>query len=63
MFTLALTALKGMIVSFVRILLTQQMMIRLMIHLGDYLVDKSENKLDDKAWPDVKKELEDSLKG
>ncbi len=38
-------------------LLTEAMLKQLLIVLGDYLVESSDNKLDDKLWTQVKKIL------
>ena len=38
-------------------LLTQKVMIAIVLKLGDWLVKKSENKLDDVLWAEVKKAL------
>ena len=39
-------------------ILTEEMMIKLLIALGDYLVGSSKNKLDDKLWFQVRKTLD-----
>ena len=38
-------------------MLTQKVLIAIMINLGDWLVKRSENELDDKIWDEVKKAL------
>ena len=38
-------------------MLTQKVLIAIMIKLGDWLVKRSENELDDKIWDEVKKAL------
>ena len=38
-------------------ILSQKVMIAILIKLGDWLVKRSENKLDDKVWEEVKKAL------
>ena len=37
--------------------LTEAMLKKVLVILGDYLVDSSKNKLDDKLWDQVKKLL------
>ena len=37
--------------------LTEAMLKKVLVVLGDYLVDSSKNKLDDKLWAKVKKIL------
>lgn len=39
-------------------LLTQKVMIAIVLKLGDWLVSRSENKLDDTLWAEVKKALD-----
>tara|TARA_E500000081_G_C6088100_1_gene331331 strand:- start:2 stop:160 length:159 start_codon:yes stop_codon:yes gene_type:complete len=36
---------------------TEKLMKAILLHLGDWLVVKSSNKLDDKLWNEVKKAL------
>lgn len=36
---------------------TQKVLIAIVLKLGDWLVTKSENQLDDKVWLEVKKAL------
>jgi len=36
---------------------TEKLIKAILIHLGDWLVAKSSNKLDDKLWAEVKKAL------
>jgi hypothetical protein len=36
---------------------TEKLLKAIILHLGDYLVTKSSNKLDDKLWGEVKKAL------
>ena len=50
-------ALKSLLLS----LLTERAIIRLVIGFGDWLVKRTTNELDDKAWTVVKEELEKSL--
>ena len=38
-------------------ILSQKVMIAIVLKLGDWLVARSENKLDDKVWVEVKKAL------
>ena len=38
-------------------LLSQKVLIAIVLKLGDWLVKKSENDLDDKIWAEVKKAL------
>ena len=38
-------------------ILSQKVMIAILLKLGDWLVGRSENKLDDKIWVEVKKAL------
>ena len=38
-------------------ILSQKVMIAILKKLGDWLVKRSENKLDDKVWEEVKKAL------
>ena len=38
-------------------MLTQKVLIAILLKLGDWLVLRSENKLDDKVWEEVKKAL------
>ena len=38
-------------------ILSQKVMIAILLKLGDWLVGRSENKLDDKIWIEVKKAL------
>lgn len=37
---------------------TEKLIKAILIHLGDWLVAKSSNKLDDKLWGEVKKALD-----
>tara|TARA_R100001594_G_scaffold12105_2_gene27023 strand:+ start:1062 stop:1217 length:156 start_codon:yes stop_codon:yes gene_type:complete len=37
--------------------LSQKVMIAIVLKLGDWLVARSENELDDKVWAEVKKAL------
>jgi len=39
-------------------MLSQKVMIAIMVKLGDWLVKRSENELDDKIWEEVKKALD-----
>tara|TARA_R100001594_G_scaffold13276_4_gene28729 strand:- start:411 stop:575 length:165 start_codon:yes stop_codon:yes gene_type:complete len=41
-------------------LLSQKVLIAILLKLGDWIVKRSENDLDDKVWAEVKKALEDS---
>ena len=36
---------------------SQKVMIAILLKLGDWLVSRSENQLDDKVWEEVKKAL------
>jgi hypothetical protein len=38
-------------------MLSQKVMIAILLKLGDWLVARSENDLDDKVWTEVKKAL------
>ena len=38
-------------------ILSQKVLIAIVLKLGDWLVGRSENKLDDKIWEEVKKAL------
>ena len=38
-------------------MLSQKVMIAIMVKLGDWLVKRSENDLDDKIWAEVKQAL------
>ena len=38
-------------------ILSQKVMIAILLKLGDWLVARSENELDDKVWVEVKKAL------
>ncbi len=38
-------------------ILSQKVLIAIVLKLGDWLVNKSENDLDDKIWVEVKKAL------
>ena len=38
-------------------ILSQKVMIAILIKLGDWLVKRSENELDDKIWAEVKQAL------
>ena len=38
-------------------MLSQKVMIAILLRLGDWLVDRSENDLDNKVWAEVKKAL------
>ena len=38
-------------------MLSQKVLIAILLKLGDWLVARSENDLDDKVWADVKKAL------
>ena len=38
-------------------MLSQKVMIAILLKLGDWLVARSENQLDDKVWEEVKKAL------
>ena len=38
-------------------MLSQKVMIAILLKLGDWLVSRSENQLDDKVWEEVKKAL------
>lgn len=38
-------------------ILSQKVLIAILLKLGDWLVTKSENELDDKIWVEVKKAL------
>ena len=47
------------IVAFVtKTILTEAMLKKVLVILGDYLVGSSKNKLDDKLWAQVKKILD-----
>ena len=52
--------MKSMIVSVLKSLVSEDVLKAIVIALGDYLVAKSSNKLDDKLWDKVKIKL-DSL--
>ena len=38
-------------------ILSQKVLIAILLKLGDWLISRSENKLDDKIWEEVKKAL------
>ena len=38
-------------------MLSQKVLIAILLNLGDWLVKRSENDLDDKIWAEVKKSL------
>ncbi|KKL78078.1 hypothetical protein LCGC14_2028450 [marine sediment metagenome] len=58
---MSLLVIKRFILLIIKALLTEKMMMRLMVMGGDWLVEKSSNKLDDKIWPNMKKALEESV--
>ena len=41
-------------------LLSQKVLIAILLKLGDWVVGRSENDLDDKIWNEVKKALNDA---
>ena len=41
-------------------LLSQKVLIAIVLKLGDWLIKRSENDLDDKIWEEVKKALSDA---
>ena len=47
----------GVIAFITKTFLTEAMLKKVLIILGDYLVGSSKNKLDDKLWDQVKKIL------
>ena len=49
--------MKAMIISVLKSLFSEEMIKSVVIALGDYLVSKSSNKLDDKLWAQVKNRL------
>ena len=50
--------MKSMIVSVLKSLVSEDVLKAIVIALGDYLVAKSSNKLDDKLWDKVKIKLD-----
>ena len=50
--------MKSMIVSILKSLVSEDVLKAIVIALGDYLVAKSSNELDDKLWAKVKNKLE-----
>ena len=49
--------MKAMIISILKSLFSEEMIKSVVMALGDYLVSKSSNKLDDKLWAQVKNRL------
>ena len=47
----------GLIAFITKTFLTEAMLKKVLVVLGDYLVKSSKNKLDDKLWAQVKKIL------
>lgn len=50
-------ALAASVAGIAKKIFTQKVMMAIMVKLGDYLVKESKNKLDDIAWPAVRKQL------
>ena len=49
--------MKAIIISVLRSIFSEEMIKSVVVALGDYLVSKSSNKLDDKLWAQVKNRL------
>ena len=49
--------MKTMIIAMLKKLFSEDVIKAIVIDLGDYLVEKSSNKLDDKLWSKVKDKL------
>ena len=49
--------MKTMIIAMLKKLFSEDVIKAIVIALGDYLVEKSSNKLDDKLWSKVKDKL------
>tara|TARA_E500000318_G_C3530936_1_gene200483 strand:+ start:719 stop:871 length:153 start_codon:yes stop_codon:yes gene_type:complete len=49
--------MKAMIIGILKSMFSEDMIKSVVVALGDYLVSKSSNKLDDKLWAQVKKRL------
>ena len=49
--------MKAMVISVLKSLFSEEMIKSVVMALGDYLVSKSSNKLDDKLWAQVKNRL------
>lgn len=48
-----------MLAKLLQLILTKAFLKRLVIVLLDYLVDWSENKIDDELWPDVREAIKE----
>tara|TARA_R100001082_G_scaffold108102_1_gene82908 strand:+ start:1769 stop:1921 length:153 start_codon:yes stop_codon:yes gene_type:complete len=49
--------MKAIIISVLKSIFSEEMIKSVVVALGDYLVSKSSNKLDDKLWAQVKNRL------
>ena len=49
--------MSGLVAALTKTLLTEAMLKKVLVVLGDHLVSSSKNKLDDKLWGQVKKIL------
>jgi len=49
--------MKAIIISMLKSIFSEEMIKSVVVALGDYLVSKSSNKLDDKLWAQVKNRL------
>mgnify|MGYP003135704529 FL=1 len=49
--------MKAIIISVLKGIFSEEMIKSVVVALGDYLVSKSSNKLDDKLWAQVKNRL------
>jgi hypothetical protein len=49
--------MKSIIIGMLKKLFSEDVIKSIVVALGDYLVEKSTNKLDDKLWSKVKKTL------
>ncbi len=49
--------MKAIIISILKSIFSEEMIKSVVVALGDYLVSKSSNKLDDKLWAQVKNRL------
>ena len=49
--------MKAIVIKILKSMLSEDVIKSVVVALGDYLVAKSSNKLDDKLWGEVKKAL------
>tara|TARA_R100000773_G_C4192413_1_gene97837 strand:+ start:666 stop:818 length:153 start_codon:yes stop_codon:yes gene_type:complete len=49
--------MKAIVISMLKSIFSEEMIKSVVVALGDYLVSKSSNKLDDKLWAQVKNRL------